>query len=82
MTQPMPIACPLGLRAFDSYKVDFKEAIKIMGSMDCGDAFVAMNLFFPLTPECTQPFWHIRTTLGNEIVIGADTGKGECIAVK
>lgn len=78
MTQPVPIHCPLGIKAFDSYKVDFKKAIGIMDTMKCGDTFVAMALSLPLTPECTEPYWHIRTTIGTDISIGANSGKSIC----
>jgi hypothetical protein len=77
-TQPQRITCPLGIRVFDSYEIDFKKAIEIINSMNCGDTFVAMTLSWPLTPECKEPYWHIRTTLGNDISIGANTGKSSC----
>ena len=78
MTRPEPIECPLGLVAFNSYNVDFKEAISKIDQLDCGDAFVAMSLSWPLTPACKEPLWHIRMSIGNDIVIGADSGKIDC----
>lgn len=78
MTQPVPVPCPLGLRVFDTYEVDFKKAIDIMHSMNCGDTFVDMSLSWPLTPECKEPLWHIRTNLGNQIIIGANSGTSQC----
>lgn len=78
MTQPVPIGCLLGVRVFDTYKVDFSQALDIMHTMKCGDTFVAMSLSWALVPECTEPYWHIRTSIGNDIAIGANSGKGEC----
>jgi hypothetical protein len=78
MTQPVPVPCPLGVQAFDHYQVDFVKAIEIMHELRCGDTFVAMQLSWPLTPECTEPIWHIRTSIGNDIVIGANSGEPGC----
>jgi len=78
MTQPVPIPCPLGVRVFDKYEIDFSSAIDIMHTMDCGDTFVEMSLSWALVPDCTEPYWHIRTSIGNVIVVGANSGKGEC----
>jgi hypothetical protein len=78
MTQPEPIPCPLGIQPFNLYEVDFRKAIEIMNQMDCGDTFVAMQLSWPLTPECKEPLWHIRTSIGNNIVIGANSGSAGC----
>eukprot|EP00825_Cyclidium_porcatum_P035761 TRINITY_DN3752_c0_g2_i1.p1 TRINITY_DN3752_c0_g2~~TRINITY_DN3752_c0_g2_i1.p1 ORF type:complete len:174 (+),score=25.00 TRINITY_DN3752_c0_g2_i1:123-644(+) len=30
MTQPIPVPCPLGIRTFDHYEVDFSHAIEIL----------------------------------------------------
>jgi hypothetical protein len=82
MTHPTPIACPLGIIAFNGYKVTFKDAIGIFKQADCGDFFVAMSLAWPLThPESKEPFWHIRSNLGFDLVIGAISGQpvGESI---
>ncbi len=75
MTQPQPIKCPLGIRPFDSYTVDFKKAIEIFHSLNCGDSFNEMALYYVLHYEVTEPCWFIRSTLGCAIVIGADSGK-------
>jgi|WetSurMetagenome_2_1015567.scaffolds.fasta_scaffold00706_3 hypothetical protein len=76
MTQPIPIPCPLGIVAFDGYKVTYKDAIAIFKKSNCGDVFVAMSLSWPLThPESKEPFWHIRSNLGFDLVIGANSGQ-------
>lgn len=66
--------CPIGIRIIDSYKVDFKEAIKIFHEYIHEEWFVAMRLSWPLTPECLEPYWHIRSITGEEVAIGADSG--------
>jgi putative hemolysin len=78
MTEPVEVACPLGVQAFDSYMLDFEGAIAAMKSMRCGGTFVELSLYWPLTSEVEEPEWHIKTTIGNEIVIGANCGKAEC----
>ena len=78
MTQAEEVTCPLGIQSFDSYKVDFKEALEKMKEMDCGDKFVGMRLYWPLTPDSVEPNWYIRTNLGNQIVVGANSGKKGC----
>ena len=78
MTRPVEVMCPMGIRTFDSYKVDFKEALEKMKKQNCGDKFVAMSLYWPLTPDCLEPYWFIRTDLGSHFVIGANRGKTEC----
>jgi len=78
MTQAVPVVCPLGLRTFDSYDVDFKKAIEILNTMNCGNMFVAMSLSWPLTLTCEEPYWHIRTSIGNDVEIGANSGKATC----
>jgi hypothetical protein len=78
MTRAVEVPCPLGIQAFDSYKVDFKEALEKLKGLDCGDKFVAMSLYWPLTPECKEPFWYIRTNLGSQIVVGANSGTKQC----
>ena len=80
MTEPVEVPCPLGVQSFDSYMVDFEEAIAIMQSMNCGDTFVELSLSMPLTPEEDEPMWRIKTSIENEIIIGADCGKAECVA--
>jgi hypothetical protein len=66
--------CPIGIRIIDSYKVDFKEAIKIFHEYTHEEWFVAMSLSWPLTPECLEPYWHIKSITGEEVAIGADSG--------
>lgn len=78
MTQPQQVPCSLGIQIFNSYKIDFKKTIEIMKSMECGDTFVAMILSWPLTPECKEPYWHIRTTLGADISMDANSGNHTC----
>jgi hypothetical protein len=75
MTRPVVIKCPLGVRSFDSYKVDFKEAINIFHKLNCGDAFTEMALYYVLYPGVNEPHWYIRSITGCTIVIGADSGK-------
>ncbi len=79
MTQPVPVTCPLGIRSFDHYNKSFSDAIDIFHRMNCGDTFVAMALYWPLTPECKEPYWFIKTSIGNQIVIGANSGEAKCI---
>jgi len=76
MTQAQPISCPLGLVAFDGYKIDIKEAIKIFHTQNGGDKFTHIALSWPLVhPAAKEPFWHFRTNLGVEVVIGAISGQ-------
>lgn len=78
MTEPAVVDCPSGVRTFDSYMLDFEEAIAAMKSMRCGGTFVELSLYWPLAPEVEEPEWHIKTDIGNEIVIGANSGKSRC----
>jgi len=78
MTEPVEVDSPLGVRAFDSYMLDYEVAIAAMKSMRCGSTFVELSLYWPLTPEVEEPEWHIKTEIGNEIVIGANSGKSRC----
>ncbi len=78
MTEPVEVDCPLGVRAFDGYMLNYEEAIAAIKSMRCGSTFVELSLYRPLTPEAEEPEWHIKTDIGNEIVIGANCGKAEC----
>ena len=72
--QAVPIIYPHGLRVFDSYKIDYKKAIDIFNSK-FHEMFVATILAWPLTPECKEPYWYIKTTTGYDVIIGADSGK-------
>ncbi|MDD3407751.1 MAG: hypothetical protein PHP13_06675 [Methanomicrobium sp.] len=75
ITNPVRIQCPLGLRSFEKYNIDFKKAIDIFHTSNCGDLFTEMKLYFVLHPEIKEPYWYIRSNLGCVIVIGADSGK-------
>ncbi|MFA8435901.1 MAG: hypothetical protein ACEPOZ_15395 [Marinifilaceae bacterium] len=75
MTQPTPVFCPTGIRVFNHYKVDYKEAIRLLNTINAGNQFTRMSLYWPLTPEATEPCWHFQTTIGNHVVIGANSGK-------
>ncbi len=76
MTQPQPICCPLGIIAFDGYKIDIEEAIKIFKTQNGGDHFTHITLSWPLVhPEAPEPYWYFRTNLGNNVVIGANSGQ-------
>lgn len=73
-TAAQQVPCPLGVQPFDSYKVSFAMAIEIMHTLDCGSEFVRMSLSWPVTPVVKEPIWRIMTNLGNEILIGANSG--------
>ncbi|NTW69980.1 MAG: hypothetical protein HGB23_09075 [Chlorobiaceae bacterium] len=76
MTQPQPVNCPLGIVAFDGYKIDIDEAIKIFHSQNGGGKFTEITLSWPLThPLAKEPHWYFRTNLGNTVVIGANSGQ-------
>jgi hypothetical protein len=76
MTEPVPVACPLGVIAFNGYKITYQDAIKLFHQANCGDYFVAMSLAWPLThPESKEPFWHLRSNLGFDFVVGAISGR-------
>ena len=80
-TEPVEIRCPMGVRSFDSYMVDYKEAIEILHTLRCGSTFIEMELYWPVVPEADEPEWHITTDIGNEIVIGANSEETECRTV-
>jgi predicted secreted protein len=82
MTQPVKIQCPLGLRVIPSYSIDIEKAIKKLNERDCGNTFIDIELFWPLVPECKEPYWHFRLTLGNEVIIGANSGSGGCHTIE
>ena len=76
MTQPQPVRCPLGIMPFDSYKIDIEEAIKIFHSQNGGDKFTEITLSWPLVhPQAPEPYWYFRTNLGNNVIIGANSGQ-------
>jgi hypothetical protein len=33
-------------------------------------------------PECTEPIWHIRISIGNDIVVGANSGAPGCYRIQ
>ena len=82
MTQPEPIECPLGIRVINNYEVKFQQAIEKMQQLDCGGAFVKMSLYWVLSPASPNPEWHIRTDIGSEIVINANSGESNCMSYK
>ena len=69
---------PSWIRIISSYKIDIEDAIKILNKKDCGDTFVDVELSWPLVPDCNEPYWHFRMTLGNEVFIGANSGTSGC----
>lgn len=76
MTQPQPTTCPLGLVAFNGFKIDIEKAIEIFHSQNGGDSFTHVTISWPLVfPAAMEPFWYFRTNLGVEVIIGANTGK-------
>jgi hypothetical protein len=74
MTLPKVTKCPLGIQVIDSYEIDIEKVIQILSTVST-DVFVSIELYWPLTPECKEPYWCIRTTSGSYIVIGANSGK-------
>ena len=76
MTHPEPIFCPLGIVAFNGYRIDIEEAIKIFHTQNGGDKFTQVTLCWPLIhPAAPEPYWYFRTNLGNTVVIGANSGQ-------
>jgi len=76
MTQPQPAPCPLGIVAFDGYKIGIEEAIKIFHTQNGGDKFTAITLSWPLVhPAAHEPFWYFRTNPGGTVIIGANSGQ-------
>ena len=75
MSHPVPIPCPLGILAFNGYKISYQEAIAIF-KKEGGEQFAAVSLSWPLThPETSEPFWHIRSSLGVDFIVGAISGQ-------
>ncbi len=75
-TMAQPVMCPLGIVAFDDYKIGIKEAIQIFHTQNGGDKFTQICLSWPLVhPAAIEPHWHFRTNLGNDVVIGANSGQ-------
>lgn len=72
-TQPKATKCPCGIQVIDSYEIGIEKVIEILSTVS-NDAFVNIELYWPLTPECKEPCWQIRTTSGSYIAIGANSG--------
>jgi len=76
MSAPCPIDYPLGLETFGEYKIDYKKAINIFHSGNWGSEFTSIALSKPLVfPETSEPYWYFQSTLGVQVLIGANTGK-------
>jgi hypothetical protein len=75
MTAPSWIKCPLGIRPFENYKIDFKQAIEKFQSLGCGKVFTELALYYVVHYEVKEPCWYIRSALGHMVIIGADSGK-------
>lgn len=76
MTQPVPVKCPLGIEVIDSYKVDYEEAVQIFHKGDWGSQFTSMMLSKPLVyPQAKEAYWYMVSTMGQQVIIGADTGE-------
>lgn len=75
ITQPTPVPCPLGIIPFNTYKVGILEAVQLFHEQNGGGAFTEITLCWPLThPATPEPYWYFRTNLGNDVIIGANTG--------
>lgn len=74
MTQPEITECPLGIQVIDHCDTTIEQVIEILSTVS-KSPFVNIELYWPLTPECEEPYWCIRTTSGSYIVIGANSGK-------
>lgn len=79
MTRPTEIPCPLGARVIGEYKIDYNQAIRIFLESNCGDAFTAISLSWPLVASVTEPQWHILSITGSIFVVGANSGDGQCM---
>ena len=74
MTKPKLVTYPMGLMIFNRYNIDYKKVIEIFHKGDWGDLFTSLVLYKPLYPGVEEPYWHIVSHLGVQIIIGADTG--------
>ena len=76
MTEPVPVHFPLCLGSFDEYRIEYKEAVKPFPSGNWGSMFTSITLSKPLVhPQAREPFWHMRSNLGIDVVIGANSGE-------
>ena len=76
MTPPFKMRPVLGLENFESYKVDYKEAINIFQSGDWGNGFTIIELYQSFVlPAVKEPFWYFLSNKGFQVIIGANTGK-------
>ena len=75
VTQAVPVPCPLGLEIINEYKVDYKTAIDIFHRGNWGSQFTSLALSKPLSPQTTEPYWYLMSNLGQNVVIGADSGE-------
>lgn len=73
LTEAEPTECPLGIQVITSIKIDIKQVIEILSKIS-KSPFTDIELYWPLTPACKEPSWHIKTMSGSYIVIGANTG--------
>ncbi len=75
-TMPLPVACPMGIVAFDECKLSLEQVIEVFHSQNGGDHFTQVSLCWPLVhPAAVEPHWYFRTNLGNEVIIGANSGQ-------
>lgn len=77
-TAPRHIPSRVGIRPWppEKVKVSIEKAIDIFKSMNCGDKFVGkITLYWPVTPQCPEPFYEFTSNTHCVIHIGAFTGK-------
>lgn len=80
-TLPRIIECPRGVRVIPSQaiQVSIEEAILKFNTTECGGSFVGpVNLSWPLTPSCREPFYSFTTDLGASVLVGAFSGEIIC----
>ncbi len=73
LTEAEPTECPCGIQVITSVKIDIEKVIEKLSKIT-KSPFTDIELYWPLTPECKEPAWHIKTMSGSYIVIGANTG--------
>lgn len=82
LTQAKAVPCLIGIRIFKNLGKPFSEIIDIFHKLNCGDMFTTMDLSWAMTPQCTEPYWHLRTNIGTVVAIGAYTGTTQCFSQK